>query len=336
MSQPLLQVKNLKKYFSQKKSFFSGGGGENIITAVDGISFDIRENETLGLVGESGCGKTTTGKSILKLNSMQGGEIIYDGADITNLNEKQFRPYRTQMQMIFQDLDAALNPKVQVQSVLREAIKIHNKELSDEQVKLRINELIEMVNLQKGKLTNYPTELSGGEKRRVGIARALAVQPRFIVADEPTSALDVSIQAQVVNLMLDLQKNLGLSYLFISHDLKLVEILSHKIAVMYLGRIVEMGTADSVANAPKHPYTQILWSSLSDGKIKEADNSDKKEDENWGVYDFARPAGGCRFAPRCPVYAAKGKPDICVDPNNEPQVGSDQNEHIVACHFPLR
>ena len=336
MSKPLLQVKNLKKHFAQKSSIFSSGKKEdNVIPAVDDISFDVAANETLGLVGESGCGKTTTGKSILKLNSLQGGQVIYDGVDITQLKEKEFRPYRTQMQMIFQDLDAALNPKVQVQSVLKEAIKIHNKELSDDQVKSRIKELMEMVNLQQGKLTNYPTELSGGEKRRVGIARALAVQPRFIVADEPTSALDVSIQAQVVNLMLDLQKQLGLSYLFISHDLHLVEILSHKIAVMYLGRIVEMGPAQSIAKTPKHPYTQILWSSLTDGKIKEADNSSHRDDENWGVYDFARPTGGCRFSPRCPVYAAKGKPDICTDASNEPHLSSADNGHVVACHFPL-
>ena len=333
MSKPLLEIKNLKKHFSQGGGLFSNKSEQNSIPAVDDISLHVGHNETLGLVGESGCGKTTTGKAILKLNSASSGEIHFDGTDITHLKEKEFRPYRKQMQMIFQDLDAALNPKMKIYDVLQEAITVHHAELSDEQVKVRVKELMEMVNLQQGKLTNYPTELSGGEKRRVGIARVLAVQPRFIVADEPTSALDVSIQAQVVNLMLDLQKQLGLSYLFISHDLHLVEILSHRIAVMYLGRIVEMGPSERIANTPKHPYTKILWSSLSDGAVKEAKNV--SDDSNWGVYDFARPSGGCRFAPRCPVYEEKGRPSICTEENKEPLIADSPSEHVVACHFPL-
>ena len=333
MSKPLLEIKNLKKHFSQGGGLFSNKADENSIPAVDDISLHVGHNETLGLVGESGCGKTTTGKAILKLNSATSGEIWFDGTDITQLKEKEFRPYRKQMQMIFQDLDAALNPKMKIFDVLKEAIMVHHKDLTDEQVKSRVKELMEMVNLQQGKLTNLPTELSGGEKRRVGIARVLAVQPRFIVADEPTSALDVSIQAQVVNLMLDLQKQLGLSYLFISHDLHLVEILSHRIAVMYLGRIVEMGPAEKIAHTPKHPYTKILWSSLSDGSVKEAKNN--SEEGNWGVYDFARPSGGCRFAPRCPVYEEKGRPSICTDVGKEPMLTDDAHTHVVACHFPL-
>ena len=333
MSKPLLEIKNLKKHFSQGGGLFSNKADENSIPAVDDISLHVGHNETLGLVGESGCGKTTTGKAILKLNSATSGEVWFDGTDITQLKEKEFRPYRKQMQMIFQDLDAALNPKMKIYDVLKEAIMVHHKDLSDEQVKSRVKELMEMVNLQQGKLTNLPTELSGGEKRRVGIARVLAVQPRFIVADEPTSALDVSIQAQVVNLMLDLQKQLGLSYLFISHDLHLVEILSHRIAVMYLGRIVEMGPAEQIAHTPKHPYTKILWSSLSDGSVKEAKNH--SDESNWGVYDFARPSGGCRFAPRCPVYEEKGRPSICTEVGKEPILTDDANTHVVACHFPL-
>ncbi|MDH5546928.1 MAG: ABC transporter ATP-binding protein [Gammaproteobacteria bacterium] len=336
MKKPIIEVKNLKKHFAQKGGLFSGSDSDSTIPAVDDISFHVYPNETLGLVGESGCGKTTSGKAILKLNSVTDGQILYNGTDITSLKEKEFRPYRKDIQMIFQDLDAALNPTMKIYDVLKEAVMIHNKELSEDQVKSRIKELMEMVNLQLGKLTNFPTELSGGEKRRVGIARALAVQPKFIVADEPTSALDVSIQAQVVNLMLDLQKNLGLSYLFISHDLHLVEILSHRIAVMYLGRIVEMGPAKAIAKTPKHPYTQILWSSLGDGSAKEADSRPQEEGTNWGVYDFARPTGGCRFAPRCPIYAEKGQPALCTDPNNEPRLQTDSDEHIVACHFPLK
>jgi oligopeptide/dipeptide ABC transporter ATP-binding protein len=335
MKRPLLEVRNLKKHFKQGGGLFADKQAQNAIPAVDDISFHIGHHETLGLVGESGCGKTTTGKAILKLSSVNDGRIIFDGKDITELKEKAFRPYRTRMQMIFQDLDAALNPKMKVFDVLKEAIKVHHKDLGDEQVKARVKELMEMVNLQQGKLTNHPTELSGGEKRRVGIARVLAVQPQFIVADEPTSALDVSIQAQVVNLMLDLQNQLGLSYLFISHDLHLVEILSHRIAVMYLGRIVEMGPSGEIAKSPKHPYTKILWSSLSDGSVKEVNQNPTQE--SWGVYDFARPNEGCRFAPRCPRYIEMGRPSQCTDGSQEPMLtaAADKSEHIVACHFPL-
>ncbi|MDH5302123.1 MAG: ABC transporter ATP-binding protein [Gammaproteobacteria bacterium] len=330
MSSPLLEVTELRKSFKQKASLL-GGSGSSAIPAIDGISFHVNENETLGLVGESGCGKTTTGKALLKLNSVDSGKIIYDGQDITSLSEKAFRPYRSQIQMIFQDLDAALNPRIRVIDVLREAVKIHHPQLDDAQIDSRVKELMEMVNLQKGKLTSYPGELSGGEKRRVGIARVLAVQPKFIVADEPTSALDVSIQAQVVNLMLDLQQKLGLSYLFISHDLHLVEIVSHRIAVMYLGRIVELGSSEQVSKSAKHPYTQILWSSLSDGSHKEVE---KSQSENWGVFDFSRPSSGCRFAPRCPVYHARGEPAICRDANQEPKLTQQGNTgHFVACHF---
>lgn len=337
MSKPLLEVKNLRKVFAKPGGMFSRKDEEGI-PAVDDISFHINPNETLGLVGESGCGKTTTGKSLLKLSSISGGQVFFNGEDITDLKEKDFRPYRKDMQMIFQDLDAALNPNMKIFDVLKEAVKIHNKEMSDDQVKSRVTELMEMVNLQQGKLTNFPTELSGGEKRRVGIARALAVQPKFIVADEPTSALDVSIQAQVVNLMIDLQRQLGLSYLFISHDLPLVEMLSHRIAVMYLGRIVEMGPAEQIAKSPRHPYTRILWSSMVDagGSTKEASVQTAESDDSWGVYDFARPEGGCRFAPRCPIYEEKGRPEICTNAAEEPVIKQDTQEHVVACHFPIK
>jgi oligopeptide/dipeptide ABC transporter ATP-binding protein len=195
-----------------------------------------------------------------------------------------------------------------------------------------MSELLENVNLKKGKFSNFPYELSGGEKRRVGIARALAVGARFLVADEPTSALDVSIQAQVVNLLKDLQKNLGLSYLFISHDLRIVELMSHKVAVMYLGKIVEMGLTDRIANNSRHPYTNILWSSLVEKHSRESKNVAPKRE--WGVSDFARPRSGCQFAPCCPVYEEKGRPSICTDPDSEPQLCDIGNAHKVACHFP--
>lgn len=336
MAKTILDVMNLKKYFVQRKGIFSPlKGDEDIIPAVDDVSFYIKENETMGLVGESGCGKTTIGRTILKLTPMTSGKIIFDGEDITGFTGRQFHPFRKQMQIIFQDLDAALNPKMRIRAILKEAITVHHK-LSDAEVDRRINELLEKVNLKKSKLSNFPNELSGGEKRRVGIARALAVGARFIVADEPTSALDVSIQAQVVNLLKDLQKHMGLSYLFISHDLRIVELVSHKVAVMYLGKIVEIGLVDQVANRHLHPYTHILWSSLVEKKSKEAANVSKDVQKgDWGVFDFARSYTGCRFAPRCPVYEAKGRPSICTDSSSEPKLREIEDVHKVACHFPL-
>jgi oligopeptide/dipeptide ABC transporter ATP-binding protein len=199
-------------------------------------------------------------------------------------------------------------------------------------VRRRAYELLELVNLKKNKLANFPSELSGGEKRRIGIARVLAVRPKLIVADEPTSALDVSIQAQVINLLRDLQDQLGLSYLFISHDLPLVELVSHRVAVMYLGQIVELGSAARIANAPRHPYTSALWSSLAEKRSREVAGIAVPAK---GVFDFERPSGGCRFAPRCPVYAARGRPAECTDPDNAPCLREAESGHVVACHFPL-
>jgi len=229
--------------------------------------------------------------------------------------------------MIFQDLDAGLNPKMRVHAILREALTVYERP-SDAEIARRIRELLEQVNLKDSKLANFPAELSGGEKRRVGIARVLAVRPRLIVADEPTSALDVSIQAQVVNLLRDLQKHLGLAYLFISHDLPVVELVSQKVAVMYLGRIVEMGLAESIAHQPRHPYTRILWSSLADKRSTEV-----REPRTWGVFDFEQPVSGCRFAPRCPLYQNKGRPAVCTDPASEPRLRDVGKGHVVACHF---
>src|SRR6266581_3508414 len=264
MSRTILEVMNLKKHYRQRAGILSAvRWREQFIPAVDGVSFYLKEHETLGLVGESGCGKTTIGRTILRLTPATSGRIVFDGHDITVMSARELRPLRRRMQMIFQDLDAALNPKMRVRDILREALTVHERP-SDAEIASRIRELLEQVSLKDSKLANFPSELSGGEKRRVGIARVLAVRPRLIVADEPTSALDISIQAQVVNLLRDLQKNLGLTYLFISHDLPVVELVSQKVAVMYLGRIVEMGLAENIAHQPRHPYTGILWSSLAD------------------------------------------------------------------------
>lgn len=336
MAKTILEVMDLKKHFTHRKGLFSSfKEAQQSIPAVDGVSFYIKENETLGVVGESGCGKTTIGRTILRLEKPTSGKIIFDGKDITSVRTDELRQLRGQMQMIFQDLDAALNPKMRIRDILSEAITVHHR-ISDAEVDRRISDLLEQVNLKKSKLSNFPHELSGGEKRRVGLARVLSVGAKFIVADEPTSALDVSIQAQVVNLLRDLQKRLGLSYLFISHDLRVVELISHKVAVMYLGKIVEMGLSDRIANKASHPYTHILWSSLLEKQSKEtAQKAKSVQAGRWGVFDFERPTAGCRFVPRCPVYESKGKPTLCTNPATEPQLKDVGGAHQVACHFPL-
>ncbi len=332
----ILDVQNLKKYYRQSNGIASVfQGKENIIPAVDDVSFYIKQNETMGLVGETGCGKTTIGRTLLKLTPVTEGKIIFNGTDITHLSAGRFRPFRKKIQMIFQDLDAALNPKMRVRAILKEALAVHHR-LSDSETDGRINELLEMVNFKKSKLSSFPGELSGGEKRRVGIARTLAVGACFIVADEPTSALDVSIQAQIINLLRDLQKQLNLSYLFISHDLPLVELISHKVAVMYLGQIVEMGLAERIAHAPRHPYTAVLWSSLVDKKSNEAVKGlNMNPKDRWGVFDFQRSQNGCRFAPRCPVFQAENHPPVCTDPTSTPRLQNIDAAHQVRCHFPL-
>lgn len=336
MSKTILEVTKLSKHFSRHRSLFSGlNRRADTIPAVDNVSFYLRENETMGLVGESGCGKTTVGRTILRLTKPTSGSVVFDGRDITHMSDRELRPLRKDMQLIFQDLDAGLNPKMKVQDILCEAVSVYER-LSDAEVQVKSRMLLDQVNLKYSKLSSYPAELSGGEKRRVGIARVLAVGAKLIVADEPTSALDVSIQAQVVNLLRDLQKQLGLSYLFISHDLQVVELMSDKVAVMYLGRIVEMGLTARIAGSARHPYTYILWSSLVEKHSREATQTGKFDRRAaWGVFDFERPASGCRFAPRCPVYERRGRPAECTDPANEPQLRDVGEGHQVACHFPL-
>ncbi len=251
----LLEVKHLKQYFNQ--------GKKNEVRAIEDISFDIYKGETLGLVGESGCGKSTTGKAIIKLNDITSGEIIYDGIDIHKINKrKDMLKFNKKIQMIFQDPYASLNPRLKVMDIVGEGIDIHHLATDKRNRKKRVYDALETVGLSKEHANRYPHEFSGGQRQRIGIARALAVEPEFIIADEPISALDVSIQAQVVNIMLKLQKERGITFLFIAHDLSMVKYISNRIAVMHFGKIVELGPADDIYNHPLHDYTKSLLSAI--------------------------------------------------------------------------
>lgn len=251
----ILEVKNLKQYFNV--------GTKNEVKAIDDISFDIYEGETLGLVGESGCGKTTTGRAIIRLYDPTDGEIYFDGTEVHTLNgRKEQLDFRKDMQMIFQDPYASLNPRMKVRDIIAEGIKIHKLADSEEAIDARVEELLELVGLNKDHSSRYPHEFSGGQRQRIGIARALAVDPKMIIADEPISALDVSIQAQVVNLLMELQEKQKLTFLFIAHDLSMVKYISNRIGVMYFGKLVELAPADDVYNKPLHPYTESLLSAI--------------------------------------------------------------------------
>lgn len=251
----LLEVKHLKQYFNQ--------GKKNEVRAIEDISFDIYKGETLGLVGESGCGKSTTGKAIIKLNDITSGEIIYDGIDIHKINKrKDMLKFNKKIQMIFQDPYASLNPRLKVMDIVGEGIDIHHLATDKRNRKKRVYDALETVGLSKEHANRYPHEFSGGQRQRIGIARALAVEPEFIIADEPISALDVSIQAQVVNIMLKLQRERGITFLFIAHDLSMVKYISNRIAVMHFGKIVELGQADDIYNHPLHDYTKSLLSAI--------------------------------------------------------------------------
>ncbi|MGD3154290.1 ABC transporter ATP-binding protein [Staphylococcus warneri] len=282
----LVEVKHLKQYFNQ--------GKKNEVRAIEDISFDIYKGETLGLVGESGCGKSTTGKAIIKLNDITSGEIIYDGTDIHNIRKRQdMLKFNKKIQMIFQDPYASLNPRLKVMDIVGEGIDIHHLATDKRNRKKRVYDALETVGLSKEHANRYPHEFSGGQRQRIGIARALAVEPEFIIADEPISALDVSIQAQVVNIMLRLQREKGITFLFIAHDLSMVKYISDRIAVMHFGKIVELGPADDIYNHPLHDYTKSLLSAIPqpDPDVErqrkrityEADNTD---DQNRQLHEI--------------------------------------------------
>jgi oligopeptide/dipeptide ABC transporter ATP-binding protein len=320
MSKVLLDVQGLKKYFPIQAGVFGRTVGQ--VKAVDGVDFQIMEGETLGLVGESGCGKSTTGRSILRLIEPTDGRVQFNGTNVSELNDDQMRQIRRDMQIVFQDPYASLNPRHTVEKILEEPLKVHSIGTRAERKK-RVHELLDVVGLGSHHAKRYPHEFSGGQRQRIGIARALALNPKLIVCDEPVSALDVSIQSQVLNLMQDLQKQFGLTYLFIAHDLSVVKHISDRVGVMYLGRIVEMTHKDALYDNPKHPYTQALLSAVPD-----TDPGMRRERIilKGDVPSPANPPQGCTFHTRCAECM-----DICK--TVRPTFKDIGDGHYVACHL---
>ncbi|OON96481.1 MAG: peptide ABC transporter ATP-binding protein [Epulopiscium sp. Nele67-Bin005] len=322
-SEYLVEVQGLKKYFTKTSGLFKKT--EKHIKAVDNVSFGIRPGETLGLVGESGCGKSTTGRTILKLYEPTGGKLLYNGEDITHLNDKQMLPYRKRMQMIFQDPYASLNSRMTISDIIGEAIDTHNVASSTDEREHIIASLLQRVGLMKDHASRYPHEFSGGQRQRIGIARALAVNPEFIICDEPISALDVSIQAQVVNMLEEIQAETGMGYLFIAHDLSMVKHISNRIGVMYLGNLVEIGGSDDVYCEPAHPYTKALLSAIP---IPDP-TSEKSKSRiilQGDVPSPLNPPSGCRFRTRCQYCMERCSVE-------EPTLHTINGEHQVACHL---
>jgi oligopeptide/dipeptide ABC transporter ATP-binding protein len=316
----LLEVKNLKVYFPVKHGLFSPVRA--YVKAVDDVSLHIAPGETLGLVGESGCGKTTLGRAIIRLIEPNAGSVFLEGEDVTQLAGSELRKRRRKFQMIFQDPYGSLNPRMTVSQIIGEAIDIHHLAENSVARRARINDLLRAVGLDSSHADRYPHEFSGGQRQRVGIARAVAVEPKLIVCDEPVSALDVSVQAQIVNLLMDLQQQRGLTYLFIAHDLAVVEHISHRVMVMYLGRVVEVAEAKKLVRAPKHPYTQALLSAVP---VVDPDSKHKRIMLPGDVPSLIAPPPGCAFNPRCPVKEARCEMEIPLLREIEPG-------HWVACH----
>lgn len=317
---PVLEVENLKKYFPIKKGFFQKT--VNYVKAVDGVSFFLNAGETLGLVGESGCGKTTVGRSILRLTDPTSGMVRYKGDDLAKMDREALRKTRTSLQIIFQDPFSSLNPRMSVGEIIAEPMR-NFQSLSGSEIRQKVGDLMTRVGLRPSQMSRYPHEFSGGQRQRIGIARALAVNPDVIICDEPVSALDVSIQAQIINLLKDLQKDLNLAYLFIAHDLSVVEYISHRVAVMYLGRIVELATDRALYETPLHPYTKALLSA-----VPIADPLACQEESivlTGDVPSPVNPPQGCAFHPRCPMAMEKCR--------TRPEYKEIEPDHWIACHL---
>jgi len=318
-TESLLRAENIFKKFPIYGGLFSKEVAA--VKAVQNVSFEIKKGETLGLVGESGCGKSTLGRSLIRLIEPTSGKIFFKNQDITHISGNELRELRKKMQIIFQDPYASLNPRMTVGAILEEPLIIHNLFASAKDRADRVNELINLVGLRPENLTRYPHEFSGGQRQRIGIARALAVSPELIICDEPVSALDVSIQAQVINLLMDLQQKLGLTYVFIAHDLKVVEHVSHRVAVMYLGQIVEIADADELYKNPQHPYTKALLSAIP---VPDPKPRPERIILTGDVPSPLNPPSGCYFNPRCPIAT-----DICK--KEAPQLKEFSNQHFVSC-----
>ena len=315
----LLEVKNLKKHFPLKRSWLGASTGK--VHAVDGVSFHVERGETLSLVGESGCGKSTVGRSILRLFDLTEGEVRLDDERIDKLSARQLRPVRRKLQVVFQDPFASLNPRLTVREALAEPISNFESGVTTGAMQSRVDELLDLVRLPRDAGRRYPHEFSGGQRQRICIARALASKPKLVICDEAVSALDVSVKAQIVNLLQDLQDELGLALLFISHDLGIVEHMTHRVAVMYLGRIVEQGTAQRIFAAPKHPYTQALLSAVP-GNAKAGKRIVLKGD----VPSPVNPPQGCHFHTRCPHAFDRCRVEA-------PRLESQGDGHFAACHL---
>lgn len=309
---PLLEVKNLKKYFNVPNGH---------LHAVDNVSLSINKGETLGIVGESGCGKSTLGRVILRLHEPTAGNIIYDGMDITTFNKEEMRQMRKHMQIIFQDPYASLNPRFTISQIIEEPLKLHKVYKNDKERKERVESLMEYVGLAKRAYNLYPHEFDGGRRQRVVIARALAINPKFIICDEPVSALDVSVQAQILNLMMELQEKLGLTYVFISHDLSVVKHISNNIGVMYLGQLIEKAPKKDIFKQPLHPYTIALLSAIPSTNIKAKRKNIILKGE---IVSPINPKPGCRFSVRCPFATEQ-----CM--KEDPQLLEVEDNHFVAC-----
>ncbi len=318
---PLLEVRELKKHFPLKGGLF--GGATGFVYAVDGVSFEIAKGETLALVGESGCGKSTVGRAILRLFDVTAGEVYLDGQRIDNLSASTLRPLRRRVQVVFQDPFSSLNPRMRVRDILAEPIRNFGLAKDDADIDAKVAALMDLVRLPRDAVGRWPHEFSGGQRQRIGIARALAAEPDLIVCDEAVSALDVSVKAQIVNLLQDLQSKLGLALLFISHDLAIVEHMTHRVAVMYLGRIVEQGPKRAIFANPAHPYTRALLSAVP---VPDPDAPRNREILTGDVPSPIKPPSGCRFHTRCPLVM-----DRCR--REEPKAIAIGPGHTAACHL---